>query len=226
MRRPGRQPSATHLLVHRPRRVQLLPEACPPDPRHVQRAVDRGIEADDMGSLRLWALAIAVAAVVVGTFTGIRRYLAFREGRPGVVVGEDGWLFSKEEFEAPLKRTPDLAEAAAGVTEVRDQLAAKCIELVVVPLPAKADIYREHGRYPAIPTDLERLYEVLRDAGVRAWQVQITAPLGRAADRPEMLLQPYDLLEVVPRIAALKRRGLAEGLLIMPGNNLGFFGPE
>ena len=25
---------------------------------------------------------------------GAARYLAFREGRPGVVVGEDGWLFS------------------------------------------------------------------------------------------------------------------------------------
>ncbi len=74
--------------------------------------------------------------------------------------------------------------------------------------------------------DLEPLYEVLRDAGARAWQVQITAPLGRAADRPELMLQPYDLLDVVPRVAALKRRGLDEGLLLMPGNNLGYFGPE
>jgi ATP-binding cassette subfamily B protein len=47
----------------------------------VQRAVDRGIEADDMAALRRWALAIAGAAVVVGFFTGIRRYLAFREAR-------------------------------------------------------------------------------------------------------------------------------------------------
>ena len=47
----------------------------------VQRAVDRGIEADDMPALRRWALLIALAAVVVGVFTGIRRYLAFREAR-------------------------------------------------------------------------------------------------------------------------------------------------
>lgn len=47
----------------------------------VQRAVDRGIEADDMAELRRWALFIALAAVVVGTFTGVRRYLAFREAR-------------------------------------------------------------------------------------------------------------------------------------------------
>ena len=47
----------------------------------VQRAIDRGIEADDMAALRRWALLIAVAAVVVGIFTGLRRYLAFREAR-------------------------------------------------------------------------------------------------------------------------------------------------
>jgi ATP-binding cassette subfamily B protein len=47
----------------------------------IARAVDRGIEADDMGALRDWALLIALAAVVVGTFTGLRRYVAFREAR-------------------------------------------------------------------------------------------------------------------------------------------------
>jgi len=74
--------------------------------------------------------------------------------------------------------------------------------------------------------DLEPLYETLRAQGVRSWQVQITAPLGRAADRPGMLLQPWDLLDLLPRIAELKARGLSEGLLIMPGNNLGYFGRE
>lgn len=47
----------------------------------VQRAVDRGIERQDMSQLRFWSFAIAGAAVVVGTFTGLRRYLAFREAR-------------------------------------------------------------------------------------------------------------------------------------------------
>jgi radical SAM protein with 4Fe4S-binding SPASM domain len=74
--------------------------------------------------------------------------------------------------------------------------------------------------------DLEPLYETLRDEGVKAWQVQLTSPLGRAADRPDMLLQPWELLDLLPRIAAVKQRGFRDGLLLMPGNNLGFFGPE
>ncbi len=74
--------------------------------------------------------------------------------------------------------------------------------------------------------DLEGLFEVLKDKGITAWQVQITAALGRAADRPEMLLQPYDLLRVMPRIARLKERAYEHGITLMPGNNLGYFGPE
>jgi len=74
--------------------------------------------------------------------------------------------------------------------------------------------------------ELEGVYEELKRAGVRSWQVQLTAPLGRAADRPAMLLQPYDLLELLPRIAALKERAIREGILLLPGNNLGYFGPE
>jgi radical SAM protein with 4Fe4S-binding SPASM domain len=74
--------------------------------------------------------------------------------------------------------------------------------------------------------DLEALYDVLRAHHVESWQVQITTPLGRAADRPDMILQPYDLLTLVPRIAALKERAFADGILMLPGNNLGYFGPE
>ena len=47
----------------------------------VQHAVDEGIEADDMGRLRFWALGIVLAALTVALFTGLRRYLAFREAR-------------------------------------------------------------------------------------------------------------------------------------------------
>jgi ATP-binding cassette subfamily B protein len=47
----------------------------------VSRAVDRGIEPRDMDALRTWSIAIAIAALIVGTFTGLRRYYAFREAR-------------------------------------------------------------------------------------------------------------------------------------------------
>lgn len=74
--------------------------------------------------------------------------------------------------------------------------------------------------------DLEPLLELIAARGAFAWQVQLTVPMGRAADRPGWLLQPYEVLEVIPRIAALKRRGEALGVRLWPGNNVGYFGPH
>jgi radical SAM protein with 4Fe4S-binding SPASM domain len=74
--------------------------------------------------------------------------------------------------------------------------------------------------------DLEPLYQHVKDNGSKVWQVQLTVPLGRAADRPELIFQPYELTDLLPRLAELKKRGFDEGIVILPGNNLGYFGPE
>lgn len=75
--------------------------------------------------------------------------------------------------------------------------------------------------------DLEALVSHLVPLGIGAWQVQITAPLGRAADRPALILQPWDLLELMPRVAALKKSLWAEHrIVLMAGNNLGYFSPD
>jgi radical SAM protein with 4Fe4S-binding SPASM domain len=55
--------------------------------------------------------------------------------------------------------------------------------------------------------------------------LQFTVAMGRAADHPEILLEPYQLLDVMPRLARLKERARAGGMLLMPGNNIGYFGP-
>lgn len=75
-------------------------------------------------------------------------------------------------------------------------------------------------------SELEALYDHLRAMGIASWQVQQTVPLGRAADRPELILQPYDLLDVMPRLARLKARAFDDGILLMPSSPLGYFGPE
>jgi len=47
----------------------------------LRAAIDRGIEADDMGALARWAAAIFVVGSLSAVLTGTRRYLAFREAR-------------------------------------------------------------------------------------------------------------------------------------------------
>lgn len=42
------------------------------------------------------------------------------------------------------------------------------------------------------------IYEQIRDAGAQAWQIQLTVPMGNAADNADILLQPYELLDHIP----------------------------
>jgi ATP-binding cassette subfamily B protein len=47
----------------------------------VRNAVDQGIVADDSGALLHWSLILGCVAIASATFTGMRRYVAFREAR-------------------------------------------------------------------------------------------------------------------------------------------------
>ncbi len=72
---------------------------------------------------------------------------------------------------------------------------------------------------------LRELMNLFIEAGATNWQVQLTVAMGRAADNPELLLQPYELLELMPLLAELFEEGADRGLLLQPGNNIGYFGP-
>ncbi len=68
--------------------------------------------------------------------------------------------------------------------------------------------------------------QMLADIGSKAWQIQLTVAMGRAADRPDLLLQPYHLLELFPLLVWIKEQRLVpNGVTLFPGNNIGYFGP-
>jgi radical SAM protein with 4Fe4S-binding SPASM domain len=73
--------------------------------------------------------------------------------------------------------------------------------------------------------ELGAVLETIIDLGAHAWQIQLTVAMGRGADAPDVLLQPYELLELFPRLAALKERCVEAGVTLWPGNNIGYFGP-
>ncbi len=74
--------------------------------------------------------------------------------------------------------------------------------------------------------DLEGVYDLLEAEKARAWQVQLTVPAGRALDGDELLLEPYQLVELMPLLARLKRRADVARIGFWPGNNIGYFGPH
>ena len=90
---------------------------------------------------------------------------------------------------------------------------------VGIPVACNSQVNRESI------AELPMLYEVLRDAGVTAWQLALTVPMGNAVENSHILLQPYELLDVFPLLAYLSKRGNSEGVRVHMGNNIGYFGP-
>jgi radical SAM protein with 4Fe4S-binding SPASM domain len=73
--------------------------------------------------------------------------------------------------------------------------------------------------------EIEPLTELLAEQGLYAWQVAMTVPMGRAADEPELILEPYQVLEVMAMLSRVQPRLAARGVRVWPGNDIGYFGP-
>ncbi|MEM6994779.1 MAG: radical SAM protein [Myxococcota bacterium] len=73
--------------------------------------------------------------------------------------------------------------------------------------------------------ELEALLPVIAAEGIHSWQLQITVPHGNAADNPEIVMEPYMLLELFETIDRLVDQANALGVRIWPANSLGYFGP-
>ena len=99
-------------------------------------------------------------------------YLLFHEGRPGVVVGERGWLYTEEELQTYPDAEATVATHLALIPWVRDELARRGTRLVVALVPAKARIYPEYlgGHQPAAVHEglYTRALGALREAGIVA----------------------------------------------------------
>jgi radical SAM protein with 4Fe4S-binding SPASM domain len=92
---------------------------------------------------------------------------------------------------------------------------------------------RAHGLSSAVNSQinactlpqLRELMDIVIDAGATNWQLAITTAMGNAADHPEMLLQPWQMLEVMPLLAELAVEGHERGLFLQPASNVGYYGP-
>ena len=137
-----------------------------------------------------------------------RAHLAADAGIQSVSVSVDG-----------LEATHDRLRGVRG--SFRSALAAmRNLRAAGVDVAANAQINRLS--MPELPGVLE----VIAAEGAHAWQIQLTVPMGRAADEPDVLLQPYDLLDLFPLLATLAERCAQLEVRLSPGNNVGYFGPH
>ena len=115
-------------------------------------ALDQNLPVRDVG-VRSWA-----------TFN----YRLFHEGRPGVLVGTDGWLYTTEEFELHPNAAQARTDKVAYIRQVQRELRTHGAKLVIALVPEKARLYPEHlGRY-ALPSYNRTVYADFKSSLERA----------------------------------------------------------
>jgi radical SAM protein with 4Fe4S-binding SPASM domain len=154
------------------------------------------------------------AAGMQCTMTTGGRGLTLERATAAAKAGLQGASVSIDGGEATHDRLRGVAGSHRSALE-----AARHLRAAGVALSVNTQINRLSWR------DLPEILETLISLGGRAWQIQLTVAMGRGADAPEVLLQPYELLELFPLLARLKRRCEEAGVMLWPGNNIGYFGP-
>ena len=75
--------------------------------------------------------------------------------------------------------------------------------------------------------EIPRVFDEIVCRIAKAWQVQLTVAMGRAADETSILLEPYQMLDVMPMLAGLKPRAEARPRShLAQASNIGYFGPH
>jgi alginate O-acetyltransferase complex protein AlgJ len=118
-------------------------------------------------------------------------YKLFNEGRPGVVLGRDQWLYSDEEFNPIANSEQFESENLALIQGVRDTLKQHGVQLVLAIVPAKARLYPEHigKEAPAsLHKDLyQQFHAQVQQAGILA--PDLLAPLQQAKAQGQVFLR-------------------------------------
>ncbi|MDO9617043.1 MAG: alginate O-acetyltransferase [Pseudomonas sp.] len=112
-------------------------------------------------------------------------YLLFNEGRPGVQIGEQGWLYSSEEFKPEVDGAQQVRENLALIKGVRDELAQHDVMLLLAIVPSKSRLYPEFvGDNPTSSLRqglYQRFLNELRDAEIAAPDLLSTLQAGKAS---------------------------------------------
>ncbi len=122
---------------------------------------------------------------------GIIEYGLFKQGREGVLVGKDGWLFTNEEFLDYSDSATAFQEKVSLAIKAKEVLAEQGINFVVAVIPAKARVYPEFlGRYK-YPSYKEAVYQTfiatLKEKGISV--VSLLEPLQEAKQEQAVFLK-------------------------------------
>jgi len=70
---------------------------------------------------------------------------------------------------------------------------------------------------------LPEMKRLATDLGARTWRLQLGKPMGAMNGRDDLVIQPRDVLAIVPELARLKAEG---GIVVNVGDSIGYYGPH
>jgi alginate O-acetyltransferase complex protein AlgJ len=146
-----------------------------------------------------------ISISVMGTI----KYAAFKQAEQGAIIGNDGWLFTSEEFEVDPRFQENMSRSATEIARVKAALERRDITLIPVIIPDKADVYPEHLR-TARPSEIEtRRHNLLSLLAIRnvvavdAFSVLAANDVGgRAFLKDDTHWSPYGSRAVAEMIAS------------------------
>ena len=113
-------------------------------------------------------------------------YAVFGEGRPGVVVGRQQWLYTDEEFKVDNDARRELEANLALIEWAHKELARRGVALLVAVVPAKARVYPEfldHRRPPALHRELyAQVQAALKADGIASADLLATLEAGKSRE--------------------------------------------
>ncbi len=137
----------------------------------------------------------------------------FNEGRPGVVLGRDQWLYSDEEFNPIVNEELNLQGNYALVEGVRQTLQKRGVKLVMAIVPAKVRLYPEHlgdVRPASIHADLYKDFHT-RVAANKILAPDLLGPLQTAKQNGQQVFLRTDT-HWTPTGAEIAARQLAKAI--------------
>lgn len=95
----------------------------------------RALEANYDEKLEIKEFAVNLWAAV--------EYRLFNEGKQGLIIGKQDWLFTAEEFNSNTNSKEALQSNIAFIKWINKELNKRNVDMLVVPVPAKARVYAD-----------------------------------------------------------------------------------
>lgn len=111
----------------------------------------------------------------------------FRNGKPGLVVGENDWLFTTEEFPLPSISRHQLRKNVEKMQATVADLERKGIRTVILPIPTKAELY-EAQVPPALRPHMLRMASISRELEAHGLEwIALDTPLRTAQEEGQQV---------------------------------------